>query len=315
MKKMNFRLIFVLFLFFLSSNLLFSQGSERIDSLINSLQIQKLENTSLKLTWIKQKNKSIENLAIYRSQTKLSASSLYTEKPLIIISADDEVFIDTNILEKIDMQGKEPSLLYYYLISIDAEKVAEKNSANAIIPLIIPGFNMASFYMTNEQSQIANKTTNNIEPKQIMLNTDERTIFPLPKKNLSTNEEKTEDFLGQTQNFESLQNNRKTKLLITKVQIFDDDLKAKAGEAYLLAEILEKQLVLGRYKEAEDAIRSFLMIHRSQEIRYKSLFYLAQALYFQELYVDALYYFIDCQNYLFDVSRDWIDACLYILSE
>lgn len=312
---MNFRLIFVLFLFFLSSNLLFSQGSERIDSLINSLQIQKLENTSLKLTWIKQKNKSIENLAIYRSQTKLSASSLYTEKPLIIISADDEVFIDTNILEKIDMQGKEPSLLYYYLISIDAEKVAEKNSANAIIPLIIPGFNMASFYMTNEQSQIANKTTNNIEPKQIMLNTDERTIFPLPKKNLSTNEEKTEDFLGQTQNFESLQNNRKTKLLITKVQIFDDDLKAKAGEAYLLAEILEKQLVLGRYKEAEDAIRSFLMIHRSQEIRYKSLFYLAQALYFQELYVDALYYFIDCQNYLFDVSRDWIDACLYILSE
>lgn len=308
---MNFRLIFVLFLFFLSSNLLFSQGSERIDSLINSLQIQKLENTSLKLTWIKQKNKSIENLAIYRSQTKLSASSLYTEKPLIIISADDEVFIDTNILEKIDMQGKEPSLLYYYLISIDAEK----NSPDAIIPLIIPGFNMASFYMTNEQSQIANKTTNNVEPKQIMLNTDERTIFPLPKKNLSTNEEKTEDFLAQTQSFERLQNNRKTKLLITKVQIFDDDLKAKAGEAYLLAEILEKQLVLGRYKEAEDAIRSFLMIHRSQEMRYKSLFYLAQALYFQELYVDALYYFIECQNYLFDVSRDWIDACLYILSE
>lgn len=311
MKKTLFLLIFIVFFCFLGTVPLFSQGSNKIDSLVSNIHVQFLENTALKLTWIKPKNKAIQEIAIYKSNKNMSLADIYTENAIAIVKSETESFIDEAFLTEILKENSEKKAVFYYLLSIDSSKTEDAK----IIPLLIPGTNFQSYLYQSNTTKPVNGTQNQVESKQILQNTNDRSIYPLPRKNIEEEKIENESVLSKTQYLESIQKQAEKKLLINKTQIFDEDLEAKAGEAYLLAEILKKQLVYGNFKETEDAIRSFLMIHRSQETRYKSIFYLAQALYFQEQYVEALFYFIECQNYLFDVSRDWIDACLHILNE
>jgi len=293
------------FLFsFLISLQLFSQGSERMRSLVSNMQLRLLEDTNLAISWTKPQNPEIQRLALYKSQNPISNSDLLSLERLAILDASSELYIDKDLSKDISQSR---AAMYYYLISIDTQ--AE------IIPFIIPGTNALAYIQMKNTKEHPNGINNTAHTKQILQNTDQRSFFPLPKKNNEAEKNLDEVFFAESKTFENLKKQNNKKRLITKTQVFHDDLEAKAGEAYLLAEILQNSFINLQFKESEEAIRSFLMIHRSQDIRYKALFYLAQALYFQGDYIEALFYFIECQNYLFDVSRDWIDACLHILSE
>jgi hypothetical protein len=88
----------------------------------------------------------------------------------------------------------------------------------------------------------------------------------------------------------------------------------RKGVEGTLAAIVEDQLLVGDYEEAERFLTNLLSLSIDPELEARVRFYRGQALYFQRQYEDAFLAFLAADRWYFEESRRWMDSILSILS-
>lgn len=100
-----------------------------------------------------------------------------------------------------------------------------------------------------------------------------------------------------------------------EIYIFLEDTAASdSGEKMELYNILQKNFLTKNWNSAEKDLNTFLKIKRTSRTSARSLFYLAEALFFQKRYGDALLKFLAVQDLYPKQAAEWIQYCILELS-
>lgn len=93
--------------------------------------------------------------------------------------------------------------------------------------------------------------------------------------------------------------------------IFSDDKKTpEGGETMELQRILKEYFLPHRWQQCEKELADFLLIKRTSRVTARALFYIGEALFFQNKYETALLKFLTAQDMYPMQSAEWAQYCL-----
>ncbi len=84
---------------------------------------------------------------------------------------------------------------------------------------------------------------------------------------------------------------------------------APGGELARLQEIVQGPFLSGDMTSAQEGFQDFLSLPRKPELSARTRFYLGQVDYFQGKVREALLEFLTAQDFYYQESAPWIDAC------
>jgi hypothetical protein len=88
-----------------------------------------------------------------------------------------------------------------------------------------------------------------------------------------------------------------------------DATPAPGGELARLQEIVQGPFLSGDMTDAQEMFQDFLSLPRKPELVARARFYMGQVDYFQGKMRDALFEFLGAQQYFYQESAPWLDAC------
>ncbi len=96
---------------------------------------------------------------------------------------------------------------------------------------------------------------------------------------------------------------------------FEEDMfSPDGGDEYTLFEALRAGLAPKKYPESVDILKDYLSVRRSQECGDRAQFYLGESYYFCKDYKSAIGCFIKVQDAFPELSKQWIDSSLDLLT-
>lgn len=96
---------------------------------------------------------------------------------------------------------------------------------------------------------------------------------------------------------------------------FEEDMfSPDGGDEYTLFETLRAGLAPKKYAQSVELLQDFLSVHRNKETTERAQFYLGQSHYFCKDYKSAIRCFLEVQDAFPELSKQWIDSSLDLLS-
>lgn len=274
---------------------LYAQNTPSSASVVSNIQVALDDKDSLKIviSWKLPNPSQIESLRLYRSNSQIYTSSLAALTP--------RAFLNANTTQYTDTIPNAESEYYYALVSELKDKT--------IFEVIIPTVNATVSSVTPLPLQT--KLASLIQPNPVEKGRNERELIPLPFLNIVTHSEELKSTItSEAQNTAKELGSSINYYSSKSIYIFPEDSKPLSGEQYLLSTIINTSFIQNDWIQAEADLRKFLNINRSAQVTKRATFYIAQTLYYQARYPEALRLFINTEDVFPDLTREWIDSVL-----
>lgn len=274
---------------------LYAQNTPSSASVVSNIQVALDDKDSLKIviSWKLPNPSQIESLRLYRSNSQIYTSSLAALTP--------RAFLNANTTQYTDTIPNAESEYYYALVSELKDKT--------IFEVIIPSVNATVNSVTPLPLQT--KLASLIQPNPVEKGRNERELIPLPFLNIVTHSEELKSTItSEAQNTAKELGSSINYYSSKSIYIFPEDSKPLSGEQYLLSTIINTSFMQNDWIQAEQDLRKFLNINRSAQVTKRATFYIAQTLYYQARYPEALRLFINTEDVFPDLTREWIDSVL-----
>lgn len=203
---------------------------------------------------------------------------------------------------------------YFYVVLAQTQK--------GLYKIVIPGVNATSKGVRPKiPAKVAERAAQREEPaKNAVEPTAESRIrntpLPNPGNLLGFSQSKTKMSEKSKKAARELGSKKAAKTVEFKSPYFfeEDMFSPDGGDEYTLFECLRAGLAPKKYAESAQLLQDFLSVRRSKASTERAQFYLGQSYYFCQDYEKAIRCFLEVQDAFPELSKQWIDSSLDLLT-
>lgn len=302
MKANKYSLIFVTFLTLLSTNLL-AQGKP----VASFVKATSGEEKKIILEWEMPAKcePKIESVQIFRAKKPCSTfQEIQSLNPIAKVDASQNSYTDI-----LSVPGD-----YFYVVLAETQK--------GLYKIVIPGVNATS---KGVRPKIPAKTAESAKEKEEIAkspvepaaeNRIRNAPLPNPGTLLGFNQGRAKMSEKSKKAAKELGSQKRPKAVEFKSPYFfeEDMFSPDGGDEYTLFECLRGGLAPKKYAESVQLLQDFLSVHRSKASTERAQFYLGQSHYFCQDYEKAIRCFLTVQDAFPELSKQWIDSSLDLLT-
>ena len=302
MKALKYSLLFVASLAFLQASL-FAQGKP----VASFVKASSGEEKQILVEWEfpAKCEPKVQTVHIFRTK-KPCASYKEIEglNPIAQVDAQKNSYIDT-----VSAPGD-----YFYAVLAETQK--------GLYKIVIPGVNAtAKGARPKIPAKVSEPELQKPEPQKVSSdsapeNKLRNAPLPNPGTLLGFNQGRAKMSEKSKKAARELGSKKATKAVEFKSPYFfeEDMFSPDGGDEYTLFECLRAGLAPKKYAESVGILQDFLSVHRNKATTERAQFYLGQSYYFCKDYEKAVRCFLSVQDAFPELSKQWIDSSLDLLT-